>query len=162
MKKLTALVLGVLLVAGCHKQPPSTATEPARASGGSTTGGADARAAVLGFLNAAKSQDLQALAGYWGTTQGSARTNGIIPRQEMERRELIMLCYLDHQSHQIMADAPGPNSERVVAVEMKSGPLTRTAKFYAVRAGDGRWYVRTFDMEALTDFCKDKGRSSKP
>jgi hypothetical protein len=113
---------------------------------------------VLGFLNAAKNQDLQALSGYWGTAEGAARTNGLIPREEMERRELIMLCYLDHKSHTILTDAPGTAGERVLAVELKSGPLTRTTKFNAVRANDGRWYVKTFDMQALQDLCKDKGR----
>ncbi|HKO15012.1 MAG TPA: hypothetical protein VJU87_02180 [Gemmatimonadaceae bacterium] len=161
MRKLTALTLAAVLLAGCHSHSrPTTASSPARLPAGSTTGGADARAAVLGFLNAAKNQDLQALSGYWGTAEGAARTNGVIPRDEMERRELIMLCYLDHQSHTILTDAPGTAGERVLVAELRNGALTRSAKFNAVRASDGRWYVKTFDMEALQDLCKDKSRPS--
>jgi hypothetical protein len=81
-----------------------------------------------------------------------------IPRDEMEKRELVMLCYLAHDSHTIISDAQAPNNERVVAAQLKHGPLTRTANFYAVAGPNGRWYVRQFDMESLTDFCKAKAR----
>jgi hypothetical protein len=113
---------------------------------------------VLAFLDAAKNQDLQALSAVWGSSAGSVRDAGQIPRDEMEKRELVMLCYLTHDSHQILSDAPAPNNERVVAVQLRRGPLTRTANFYAVAGPNGRWYVRSFDMEALTDMCKSKGR----
>jgi hypothetical protein len=113
---------------------------------------------VIAFLDAAKSQDLQALAGAWGSTDGSVRDAGQIPREEMEKRELVMMCYLNHDSHQILSDAPAANNERVVAAQLRHGPLTRTTNFYAVAGPNGRWYVRGFDMEALTDFCRSKGR----
>ena len=158
MKKLIAFACAsLLLVAGCRRTaspPPS----PAPAVAGSTTGAPDPRGAVVAFLDAAKSQDLQALAGAWGSTSGSVRTSGEIPRDEMERRELIMLCYLDHDSRQILSEVPSPNNERVLAVQLKKGTLTRTSNFYAVATPSGRWYVRQFDMEALQDFCKNKRR----
>ena len=69
-----------------------------------------------------------------------------------------MLCYLAHDSHRILSDAPAPNNERVVAAELRRGALTRSANFYAVAGPGGRWYVRTFDMEPLTDLCRSKGR----
>jgi hypothetical protein len=136
----------------------STAVQPAVAPSGNTTGAASARAAVLAVLDAGKNQDLQALSAVWGSTDGSVRDVGNIPRDEMEKRELVMLCYLSHDSHEIVADAPAPNNERVLTAQLKRGSLTRTANFYAVAGPNGRWYVRTFDMESLTDLCRAKGR----
>jgi hypothetical protein len=163
--KLTALTLAsISLAAACATSPAATtpttssAPLPAVAPAGSATGGADARGAVLSFLDAAKNQDLQALSAVWGSTEGSVRDTGAIPREEMEKRELIMMCYLNHETHQVVSDAPAANNERVVAAQLRRGPLARTANFYAVAGPGGRWYVRAFDMESLTDFCRTKGR----
>ena len=161
MKLTAATLASLIVVAACATSPARTtspAPQPAVAPTGSTTGAADARGAVLAFLDAAKNGDLQALAAVWGSSAGSVRDAGTIPREEMEKRELVMLCYLGHDSHQIVSDAPAANNERIVAASLKRGPLTRTANFYAVAGPGGRWYVRQFDMEALTDLCKTKGR----
>jgi hypothetical protein len=160
--KLTAATFASLIVlAACASSPARTtspAPQPAVAATGSATGAADPRGAVLAFLDAAKSGDLQALGAVWGSASGSVRDAGTIPREEMEKRELVMLCYLAHDTHQIVSDAPAANNERVVAAALRRGPLTRTANFYAVAGPAGRWYVRQFDMEALTDLCKSKSR----
>src|SRR5438045_4036676 len=104
--KLTALIFASMtsLTLACATSPSRTTTNaplPAVAPAGSATGGADARGAVLAFLDAAKNQDLQALSAVWGSTEGSVRDTGAIPRDEMEKRELVMMCYLSHDSHQI-------------------------------------------------------------
>ena len=165
--KLTALSAAsltsiILLTSGCATSPSratsSAAPQPAVAPSGSNTGGADARGAVLAFLDAAKNGDLQALSAVWGSNAGSVRDAGTIPREELEKRELVMMCYLAHDTHQILTDAQAPNNERVLSAQLRRGALTRTANFYAVAGPGGRWYVRTFDMESLTDFCKAKGR----
>jgi len=149
----------ILLTTACATSPSRTTTapQPAVAPAGSATGAADARGAVLAFLDAGKNGDLQALSAVWGSTAGSVRDAGTIPREEMEKRELLMMCYLSRDTHQIVSDAASPNNERVVNATLRRGPLTRSANFYAVAGPNGRWYVRTFDMEALTDLCKSKG-----
>ena len=165
MSKLIALAFAFVSLAACASQPPAppvsspapVATATVTPSGG-TTGAADARSAVLAFLTAGKNQDLDALSAVWGSNEGSVRTTNAIPRDEMEKRELIMMCYLEHETHQILSDAPAANNERVVAVQLRRGSLTRTANFYAVAGPGGRWYVRAFEMEALTDFCRKRGR----
>jgi len=139
-------------------RPTPSAPLPAVAPAGNVTGAANARTAVLAFLDAAKSQDLQALSAVWGSAEGSVRDTGTIPRDEMEKRELVMMCYLAHDTHQILSDAPAANNERVVSAQLRHGSLVRTANFYAVADPGGRWYVRAFDMESLTDLCKAKGR----
>ena len=161
--KLTLLTIAsVTLVVACATSPSkataSSAPLPAVAPSGNTTGAADAKGAVLAFLDAAKNQDLQALSSVWGSTEGSVRDTGAIPREELEKRELVMLCYLTHDTHQILSEAPAANNERVIAAQLRRGTLARTANFYAVAGPGGRWYVRQFDMEPLTDFCRAKGR----
>ena len=161
--KLTALAFASItsLTLACATSPARTTASaplPAVAPAGSATGATDARSAVLAFLDAAKNQDLQALSSIWGSTEGSVRETGNIPRDEMEKRELVMLCYLAHDTHQIVSDAPAANNERIVAAQLKHGMLARTTNFYAVAGPAGRWYVRTFDMEPLTDLCKSKSR----
>jgi hypothetical protein len=164
VRKLIAIALASIatLTVGCASSPAAvnTAAQPAVAPPGSSTGASSARAAVLAFLDAGKNQDLQALGTVWGSAEGSVRDTGNIPREEMEKRELVMLCYLNHDTHEIVSDAPAPNNERVFSAQLKRGPLTRSANFYAVAGPNGRWYVRTFDMEALTDLCRVKGKSS--
>jgi hypothetical protein len=163
VRKLTAVVLASIasLAMACASSPSaatSTSPQPAAAPSGNLTGASDARSAVLAFLDAGKNQDLQALSAVWGSTDGSVRDVGAIPRDEMEKRELVMLCYLAHDSHQILSDAPAPNNERAVAAQLRRGGLTRSSNFYAVAGPAGRWYVRTFDMEPLTDLCRATGR----
>lgn len=164
MRKLIALAFGsaASLTLGCASSPAAATTttnvQAVAAPAGSITGAANARAAVLAFLDAGKNQDLQALSAVWGSSAGSVRDVGAIPRDEMEKRELVMLCYLSHDTHQIVSDAPATNNERVLTAQLKRGSLTRSANFYAVPGPDGRWYVRTFDMESLTDLCRSKGR----
>jgi len=161
--KLTALAFASItsLTVACATSPSkatSSAPLPAVAPAGSATGAADPRGAVLAFLDAAKNQDLQALSAVWGSVDGSVRDTGAIPRDEMEKRELVMICYLTHDSHQIVNDAPAANNERVVSAQLKRGPLSRTTNFFTVAGPGGRWYVRAFDMEPLTDLCKTKSR----
>lgn len=168
MKKLTALILSSLLAAACASRPaastapqPSTSASSSGSAGSSATGATgatDARGAVLSFLTAGKEQDLQALSAVWGSAEGSVRTTNTFSREELEKRELIMMCYLDHETHEILSDAPAANNERVIAAQLRRGPLTRTANFYAVAGPGGRWYVRSFDMEVLTPFCSRRSR----
>lgn len=162
MKLIAVSLASITLVASACATSPARSTnsapQPAVAPAGNVTGGTDARNAVIAFLDAAKSQDLQALASAWGSSSGSVRDAGQIPREEMEKRELVMMCYLAHDSHTVISDAQAPNNERVVVAQLRRGPLTRSTNFYTVPGPDGRWYVRSFDMEALTDFCKANKR----
>ncbi len=151
MKKLS---IALLLVAACHgaaaKSNPSV--RPAGAPFASGSGGAASpRAAVAGFLAAARNEDLQAMAGVWGTAAGPARST--IPREELEKRELIMICFLRHDRYSLVTDAGSTNGQRRIEVELEQGMLIRTAAFIVVPGSDNRWYVQSFDMEALRDFC---------
>jgi hypothetical protein len=154
MKKLS---IALVLVAACHSGAarPEPPVRPAGAPFASGSGGATSpRAAVAGFLAAARNQDLQAMASVWGTAVGPARNT--IPRDELEKRELIMMCYLRHDRYSLVSDAESTGGQRRLEVELEQGMLIRTSAFMVVPGNDNRWYVQSFDMEALRDFCSKR------
>lgn len=144
------LIGAVLLLAACKTAP--VATTPAPVAG---PGAASARDAVAGFLNAVTSQDLQAMSRFWGTSAGPVRDRGDISRDELEKRELLMMCYLRHDKYRVMRDAAEP-SGRVLAVELTAGPLTRTTNFHAVAGPSSRWFVQSVDLDPVADLCRSK------
>jgi hypothetical protein len=131
----------------------TTTTAPASAPvvSGNQTGAADPVLAIRGFLAAAKSQDIQALGALWGDAQGPARDR--MERSEVEKRELIMACYLKHDRYAIIGDAPNPGGTRAVVVSLTLGEQTRSANFEVVQGPGRRWYVQDVDLKALQDFC---------
>ena len=145
MKKLA--LVGLLVVAACAR-PVSVGT----AANPNAPGGATAREAVQKFMAAAKAQDLQAMSSVWGTREGPVRST--MERQELEQREIILLCYLKHDRYRIVSESPATNGERVFDVETTYKDLTRSANFFATPGPAGRWYLRTFENEKLTDICQ--------
>ena len=152
MKKLIVF-LSLAVVAGCHSAPKSTAPRPVLS--GSQTGAPNAQAAVDGFLAAVKTQDLQAMGALWGGPDGPARD--LMPREELEKRELIMACYLKHDHYDIIGDAPNPGGSRAFVVSVSYKDLTRSTTVQVVQGPAQRWYVETVDVLKLTDICARKG-----
>jgi hypothetical protein len=113
------------------------------------------RPALEAFLAAVRAQDLQAMAGAWGDKDGSVRDSNKIPREDVERRELIMMCYFRHDRYRVLGEQPATGGERVMQVELTKGTLSRTTNFFLVNAGD-RWYVRTADLEPVKDLCAQR------
>ena len=151
MKKL---ITTFVLLAACHSTSVTTTNSPVVLRG-SQTGATDAATAIRGFLSAAKQADLQALGAMWGNAQGPARDQW--PREELEKRELIMMCYLKHDRYDILGDAPNPGGTRAVIVSLTLGDMTRSTNFDVVRASDSRWYVQNVDVKPLQDFCSRRG-----
>ncbi len=131
-------------------RPGTSAAEPLNA-----TGAASPRAAVDKFMGAVKAQDLQALGGIWGTRNGPAREQ--MDAKQLQERELIMLCYLKHDTYTVLGDAPSLNRDRVFAVEIKYGTITHTGQFAVTSAGDGRFYVQAVtNIQDFQDVCGKK------
>ena len=154
MRKL--LIGSLLLTAGaCTKRttvvPPTTTPTPTTAAASQGT----PRQALDTFLSAANAQDLQAMAGVWGDKDGSVRASGKMGREEIEKREIIMMCYLRHDRYRVVSDAPSVDNERVLGVELTKGKISRTSNFNLATDGT-RWYVRSANLEALRDLCADK------
>jgi hypothetical protein len=142
------LLLGLLMAGACTSRtiavPETSATQ-------------GPRPALAEFLASVRSQDLQAMSGAWGDKDGAVRDNKKMSRQEMEQRELLLMCYFKHDSYRVLGDSPGPEAERVLSVELTKGTLKRTTNFYLVRGGD-RWFVRSADIEPVRDLCGDRKR----
>ena len=113
------------------------------------------RQALDTFLSAANSQDLQAMSGVWGDKDGSVRSSAKMSREEIEKREIIMMCYLRHDKYRVVSDAPAVDNERILGVELTKGKVTRTSNFNLATDGK-RWYVRSANLEALRDLCVER------
>jgi hypothetical protein len=152
MKKLIAAALLVSGLAACRTTTTSsTAVAPAPA--GNQTGAPDPASALRGFLGAAKTPDLQAMSAYFGDRDGSARDR--IPRDELEKRELIMASCLKYDRYDVVGDAPAQNGGRTFAVLLTKPGKSATVNFDVVRASDARWYVQQFDITKLmADYCR--------
>jgi hypothetical protein len=128
------------------------AAEPPRTSS-SPTGGTSARAAVQEFLDAVKSQDIQAMSVLFGTVKGPARDN--MNREELEKRLVILQCYFNHDKARFVSENPGDQGHRVVQFELTRGQVTRTPAFYSIQGPGGRWYVDNMEIAAVRDFCRN-------
>ena len=155
------LLIGLLLMAACTTR--TTVTPPVTVAAGTTgsagtagaTGSAAPRAALYAFLSAIRAKDLQALGAVWGDKNGAIRDTKRISREEVEQRELLLMCYFSHDSFKVLSDSPAAGGERVMNVTLTKGTLSRTTNFYLV-SGENRWYVRSADVEPVRDLCSKK------
>jgi hypothetical protein len=154
--KSTCLLLLVVGGVACAPRQPAAGPAPTGTSPAAATapGAATSRAALETFLRAVHREDLQAMSLIWGTVDGAARDR--MSREDLERRELIMICFLRHDNYQILGEQQLAGSERRTAVELRRGNLTRSSNFTTIQARDGRWYVLTADLEPLRDFCSNR------
>ena len=143
MKKLALLLL---LAAACRQ--PTSAAPAARPTGGAL---ATPSAAVEAFLQAVRTEDLQAMGAVWGTAEGPAREQ--MDRDTMEKREVVMMCYFRHDTYRIAGETPAASGVRNLVVELKRGKEQRTTTFTAIPARRGGWYVQRVDIEPVTDWC---------
>ena len=150
MKKLIA---GLLLVAACRTTTTSTTASSPSTASGNQTGGSDPAGALRGFLAAAKVQDIQGIGTFWGDAQGSA--HGRWPRDEEEKRELIMASCLKHDRYEVISDAPSQAGGRTYVVSLTKPGKTAVVNFELVPASDRRWYVENVDLlKLMQDYCK--------
>ena len=145
MKKL---LMVLLLVSACKT---STTVIPA------TSQAPGPRPALDQFLAAVRAQDLQAMSAAWGNKDGPVRESKIMTRDEVERRELILMCYFKHDKYRVLGEQAAIDNERVMQVELTKGTISRTTNFFLAQGPD-RWYVRSADMEPVRDLCVPQGK----
>lgn len=149
MRKSLLKAALLLAVTAC-----ATATTPSPGAPPSTNDGLGAaapRLAVDAFLDAVRTEDLQAMGATWGTSQGPARET--IERTELEKRVIILQCYLQHNSYRVLSEVPGEAGRRVVRVELTRGTDKRSPALHTVQGPRGRWYVENVELAAVRDFC---------
>jgi hypothetical protein len=152
------LIISLLFAGACRtttvQSTTTTASTPAASAG--ATGAADAQGAVRGFMSAAKQTDLQALGAYWGDKDGPARER--YPRDELEKRGIIMTRCLRHDSYDIVGEAPAVGGAIAMVINLRLGDLTQSADFLVVRGPSQRWYVQDVVqmMTRLQQICQRK------
>lgn len=155
MKRILTLALaGVLAACGSQPQPSTPAPSPGTpipSRGGD--GAPSPRAALDRFLETIKQQDIQATASIWGTQKGPAREQ--IERVELEKRIIIMQCYLAHDSFNVLNDSPGEDDKRSFLVQLSSRGRTAQTTFVAVEGPSDRWYIESADLTPVQEFCRN-------
>ena len=158
-------LLALILFTACSRAATTTTTTttgpvgaaaPAGATNPNLTGGGTPSAAVEQFLNAVRSQDIQAMSVNFGTSRGPSRDN--MNRDELEKRLIILQCYFNHDKFRILREMPGDDNHRILVVELTRGSNTRTPSFYTIPGPGGRFYVDNMEIAAVRDFCRAEGR----
>ena len=145
VKRLAVTLLLAVLAAGCRPTPEA----------GPLPGAPAPRLAVENFLAAVRAQDLQAMSAIWGTREGPITENKSLTRDAVERRELIMMCFLGHDRYRLGGETPGEGGRRVFAVELTRGTISRSSNFFTVQGPSSRWYVESVDITPLQDLCRN-------
>jgi hypothetical protein len=145
------IVAGLFFLAACSSASQRGSTN------GELTGGATPQLAVEQFLRAVNARDLQAMSTVFGTNKGAARET--MDRNELEKREVILACYYNSDTHRILGEQPGRSGHRDISVELKRGNLTRQSTFYTIKGPGDRWYVDNMDIASVRDFCGNSGIS---
>jgi hypothetical protein len=146
-------IAGLFLLVAC-----SSATQK-MGSNGQLTGAASAQLAVDQFLQAVNAKDLQAMSTVFGTKDGPARET--MDRTELEKREVILACYFNHDTARILGEQGGLQGHREIRVQLNKGNLSRETTFYSIKGPGGRWYVDNMDIAAVRDFCGNPGTSTR-
>ncbi|MEK6611492.1 MAG: hypothetical protein AABZ29_01760 [Gemmatimonadota bacterium] len=120
---------------------------------GSSSGAPSSGAAIAQFLASANRKDLAAMAAVWGTERGPASKS--MGRQELERRELIMMQCLAHEKSSLGASSPGEGGRVKVLVTLTAAPRSASPVFTTVLGPRSRWYVENLDIDELRNqgFC---------
>ena len=119
--------------------------------GGVPSGAVDSRQAVDAFMKTVKDKDIQAMSLIWGTAGGPARDR--IARADLEKREILMQCYLRHDSYVVKGDSPGQGGRVIHKVEVVQGPKKRETSVTTIKGPDDRWFVEDVDISVMQDFC---------
>lgn len=145
MRRFGLLSLVALVAVGCR-----ASAVPSGSSGAGTS-----TEAVVAFLNAAKAQDLQAIANVWGNEESPTRDR--VDRQELERRLLIITCHLRHDESRIGPAQLGEGGRTIFNVELVKGNVRATIPFTTVKnARNSRWFVEDVDLRPARPICNSE------
>ncbi len=148
MRRALSLLMVLVAIVGCH-----------RTVGGPEAGATSSDGAVQQFLFAAKAQDLQAMSAVWGNAESPVRDRA--PRQELERRLLLMTCHLRHDESRIGTGQAGEAGKVLYRVDLTQGDKKASPTFTTVKnTKTGRWFVEDFDFQSLSSFCTAGNRAA--
>lgn len=118
------------------------------------SGASSAGAAVDRFLTAAQSNDARAMGVLFGTPAGPVAARDAA--DEVDKRMRALACYLSHDGARVVDEVASSagGGRRTITVALRQRELARETRFVAVPGPSGRWYVESFDIERLSDFCR--------
>ena len=122
--------------------------------GNALTGAPAPRLAVEQFLASVRAQDLQAMSLVWGDEQGPARER--IERIELEKREIIMQCFFEHDKFRVLGEVGGAQDRRVFRVELTKGANVVVRAFTTAKGPGERWYVADAEMTGRNSPCRQR------
>jgi hypothetical protein len=140
--------------------PPKDVGKPINLEGPQPVGAASPREAVDAFLEAARTQDIQAMSAIWGSTQGPAREYS--PHDVTEKRLLIMMCFLKHDKSTVGGPSAVAGGRLEFPVTLSQGDLTKSTTITTIPGPNSRYYVETFDMKAVEPLCQQQGVKTPP
>jgi hypothetical protein len=152
--RLAAIVTAsaaAVTIAACKSAP----TRPA----GDLSGAPTARGAVERFLAAVRAQDLQAMGVVWGSKAGPARET--IPREELEKREVILTQCLANDSAKFLDENAVPDGNRQVRFALYHGAISRTTVFTTESGPVSRWYVKEIDLRDVHSCTLENGQQPR-
>ncbi len=149
-RSLFVICLGVA-VFGCSKRTTAIVPPPS-----------DPEATVIEFLSAVRAEDLQGLAGLWGTSSGLAADR--LDQSELEQRLTVMRIYLQHEEYAVLPDASDPTiavepGERLVIVRLTRNGCTPEVPFTLTPYAGG-WLVKDVKLEAAGNPARICGPSA--
>lgn len=132
----SVLLISILASTACGGKRVDLATLPP-----------DPTAAVSGFLDAVKANDLARMGALWGSDRGPA--NDWMDPEERHMRLTVIQRTLVHDRYALQAGlAPGRTArERVVRVQLTRGRCTPVVPFTVLELR-GRWIVSAIDLDA--------------
>jgi hypothetical protein len=162
---LAALAVAALAACSSNKPPttqpqpnnnpptnPGGVTAPPPSTDLNVTGAQDARTAARLFLDAGKNQDLQLMSAVWGSSNGPLRN--MVSHDVLEKRELIMMCFLKHDADSIGSPSAAAGSRIVFPVTLTKGTTTRATTITTMLGPSSRWYVETIDLNKIEALCQ--------
>ena len=149
-KVITAAAL-LTGLAACTTSAPTPGPVPSANVSSGTAGGADPSSAVRGFMAAAKLQSIQSLSMWWGDAGGPTRDK--MEKDQLEKRELIMLKCLKHDRYDVVGEAPSAGGSRDVVVNLMYRETANTTHLTVVPGPHNRWFVQTVDLQPLHSIC---------
>ncbi|MBI3790028.1 MAG: hypothetical protein HY275_04025 [Gemmatimonadetes bacterium] len=121
---------------------------------GTVVGAVGPREAVEAFLGTVKKKDIDAMALVWGTAKGPVREQ--MDRNELEKRELLLICHLQHDGYKVVDQNPDVGGTVVVKVELTLGTLKRLKPFTTIKGPNERWFMTDVDIQDMQPFCKGR------
>src|SRR5262249_37079488 len=101
-----------------------------------------------------KNQDLQAASVVWGSNKGPLRN--MVSHDELEKRELIMMCFLKHETDSIGSPSAAAGSRMVFPVTLTQGAVSRSTALTTILGPMSRLYVENIDLRPIEALCQKK------